>query len=283
MVAFHDLANAFPLIQGEEFGELVADIKEHGLHQPLVMHEGKILDGRNRYRACQELGIPHTEKTYTGDDPAAYVWSVNAVRRQLTAAQRALAATKLVTARQGGARPGAGRKPKSGEAKQGPAKDVDTGTTLADAAGMAGVARSTVAKAKRVVVQAVPEVVEAVESGEMSLATAERISGLSEQEQMEIMEAPAADRAKATPRAQRTRNLRLLKEEGSADPRTVMVRQMEHLTGGEAGARADFWEENSGEIAKLDPDPLAAFLKDLKAQRRALSRIITVIEMAQKP
>ena len=56
-VGFHPIANLFPLMEGPEFYALVADIKANGLHHLVVVFKGAILDGRNRYRACQEAGI----------------------------------------------------------------------------------------------------------------------------------------------------------------------------------------------------------------------------------
>ena len=50
---FHPLANLFPLIEGDAFTDLVDDIEARGLEDPIVLHQGMILDGRNRFRACR--------------------------------------------------------------------------------------------------------------------------------------------------------------------------------------------------------------------------------------
>jgi hypothetical protein len=87
----HPLANRFPLIAGEEFDQLVEDIRHNGQREPIVLFEGKILDGRNRYRACLEAGV--TPQTRAFDpakegSPEAFVISVNLKRRHLTGKQR---------------------------------------------------------------------------------------------------------------------------------------------------------------------------------------------------
>ena len=95
---FHAAAMFFPLMTGEEFERFKADINAHGLRVPVQLWQGKIIDGRNRYRACQELGVDvRTEELVdlVGKDPTAYVLTVNLHRRHLSASQRAIALSWL--------------------------------------------------------------------------------------------------------------------------------------------------------------------------------------------
>ena len=54
----HPLADLFPLIGGAASEELTADIRQHGVREPVVLYEGKILDGRNRWRAARKARVP---------------------------------------------------------------------------------------------------------------------------------------------------------------------------------------------------------------------------------
>jgi ParB-like nuclease family protein len=96
---FHPLAGIFPLMEGAEFDELVADIKAHGLREPIVLYEGLILDGRNRYRACIKAGVePSFVPRVLNDDPAGYVISANIRRRHLTPEDKIKHLAQLVAA-----------------------------------------------------------------------------------------------------------------------------------------------------------------------------------------
>jgi len=90
----HPFAHKFPLIEGDEFEELVHDIKEHGLREPVLLSSnGQVLiDGRNRYRACEAAGstprFKRLESHYTEPQILALILSLNVERRHLNAGQR---------------------------------------------------------------------------------------------------------------------------------------------------------------------------------------------------
>ncbi len=85
---FHPIANIFPMLSADELADLAADIKAHGLLAPVVIFEGKILDGRNRFKACGMAGVEPRFEHFSGGDPLAFVVSVNLRRRHLTREQR---------------------------------------------------------------------------------------------------------------------------------------------------------------------------------------------------
>jgi hypothetical protein len=97
---FHELANEYPLIEGDEFDNLVEDIRKHGIFEPIVLFEGKILDGRDRYRAGKEAGHSFTARDFKdlllSIDPEEFVSSKNDHRRNLdTKQKRALIERKI--------------------------------------------------------------------------------------------------------------------------------------------------------------------------------------------
>jgi hypothetical protein len=89
--SFHPISNMFPLLEGGEFAALVEDIRAHGLQQEIILYEGQILDGRNRYRACLQTGVePRFREMLFGSyaDAVAYAIGANIHRRHLTAEER---------------------------------------------------------------------------------------------------------------------------------------------------------------------------------------------------
>ena len=104
----HPLADAFPMMPDEEIEALAEDIFANGLHLPITLYEGKILDGRNRYAALKKDGMEEVDLTDAFRDfdknknPSHFVLSMNGNRRSMSKSQKAMAGAKLVETRWGG-------------------------------------------------------------------------------------------------------------------------------------------------------------------------------------
>jgi hypothetical protein len=88
----HPVCDLFPLIEGDDFLALCGDIQEHGLVNPIVIHEGQIVDGRNRFLACEDMGVKprfiEWRVLYRGSMTVTrWIWSINVARRHLTIEQ----------------------------------------------------------------------------------------------------------------------------------------------------------------------------------------------------
>ena len=173
-IEFHPLANIFPLLDGDEFQSLADDIREHGLRESIWLYDGQILDGRNRYRACAIAGVDADFRQYNGDDPLAFVISLNLKRRHLNESQRAMVAAKIANAEHGGDR-------RSDQAANLPL------VSQSGAAEMLNVSERSVRSARTVQETGTPELIDAVERGNVAVSAAADIATQSEDEQREIV------------------------------------------------------------------------------------------------
>jgi len=185
---FHEIADTFPLLEGKEFDSLCRDIASNGLLEPIWTYQGKILDGRNRYRACVAVGIEPRFREYNGNNPLGFVISLNLERRHLNESQRAVIASKLANMR-----PGRSKHDK---------EKVPIGTfpiSLEQAAELLNVGRMTVARVKAVE-RAAPQLVEKIERGEMTAYEAEKAVKQKQREQQRAELARTAERVKPSDR-----------------------------------------------------------------------------------
>lgn len=93
---WHQAACIFPMLPDSELQELANDIRKHGLRDPVVLFQGLVLDGRNRWAACEIAGVKPKTRDFTGSpqDALAFVWSSNVHRRHLNSSQAAIALAK---------------------------------------------------------------------------------------------------------------------------------------------------------------------------------------------
>lgn len=193
----HELSLAFPDMALDQYRRLADDIKAHGLHHPIVLFDGAILDGRHRYRACVEVGVEPRFTTFDGTDPVAYVTSENAARRHLTPSQIAYAVAAM--------KPYEQRKARERQIAAGTANvtgksvsiESDKGRTAEKLAMKARVGVSSVSRAIKVREHGTPELNAAVAAGEIALNQAEKIVQLNPAAQRKVVEAPKQQRGDA--------------------------------------------------------------------------------------
>jgi len=159
-----------------EAQELAADIKAKGLLNPIITFHGQILDGRNRYQACQEMGITPEFLEYSGNDPLGDVISWNLTRRHLNEVQRASVAAKLANMPLGGA-----------IYRSANLQTENKPLSQTQAAEMLNVSPRSVATAKKIQATGDESLVAKVDKGEVSLNVAQDIAELPKEQQKEIV------------------------------------------------------------------------------------------------
>jgi len=204
-MTFHEAAELFPLLEGEEFEEFKEDLRKNGQREPVALLDGLVLDGRNRCRACLALGMaPRTRELPPYTDPVAYVLSVNLHRRHLEKGQRGMCSArakalreKLVAQARARQREAAARAGKaSGSSRRGetnvpaPVPERSSGDVRDEIGKLFGVSGRSVDLTTKVLNKAEPEVIKAVEEGRLGVSVAAVIADLPPEAQRREAAAP---------------------------------------------------------------------------------------------
>jgi hypothetical protein len=196
----HPYAELFPPMSPPEFERLCGDISQHGLQEEIVLHEGQVLEGRHRYLACLAKGVPPRFRPYAGEcgSALAFVVAKNLHRRHLTESQRALLAARLMPLFEEEARQRQraalkqGREFPVAENSLRREKHPESGRSDAKAAEWMKVSDFSVRAANRVQKQGVPQLLDALAAGKISVSAASRIAGLPAEQQQAVVAAIAS-------------------------------------------------------------------------------------------
>jgi len=174
----HPIADWLPMMSEAALSDMVEDIKSNGLLHPIVLYEGKILDGRNRYRACQLAEVEPVTVTPEIEDPVSFVESCNLRRRDLTTGQRAMFGANKVEHYEDEAKKR--QKLSKGRGKKGKetVPDLNKGQSRDAAGATVGVSGRTIDKATTVLRTGDEELIGLVKSGEMDVTKAANVAAL---------------------------------------------------------------------------------------------------------
>lgn len=258
---FHPISEVFPMLNETELLELAEDIKANGLREPIWLYDKQVLDGRNRFLACQRAKIKPRFRNYDGPDPIGFVVSLNIHRRHLSDAQKGYAAAKIANLRKG--------------QKKADAPTGASALTQSEAAKAVGTSRRNVQRASKLLENGSPELNAAVERGEVSMAKAASVVDLPKSEQLAAATAPApepefkiedfeADEEQALAAAEKERAEVIDKVMSSDDRLQTYKEEVERLTGLLAvmTQSRDHYQRQAGEA-----------VRQLKAAQRKLARL----------
>lgn len=167
---FHEYSYLLPDMSESEYAAFRRDVAARGLEEEIVLYEGKILDGRHRFRACKETGVKPRFREFDGPDPVAFVLSANLHRRHLDESQRAMIAARLATMKQG--------------ARTDLAQNCAKSQT--EAAKALNVSRRSVQQAK-IVLGATPELINEVVAGKLPVSLAAELAVLPRHKQRMVV------------------------------------------------------------------------------------------------
>jgi len=163
----NEFKKLIPPLSGDEFRQLEENILNEGIREKIVLWQGVIIDGHNRYEIAQKHGLEFEtiEKSFSDRD-AVKIWIIKNQfgRRNISAYDRSRLALELEPLIAGKAKENQGARTDLTSVRN--LTNVDTKKELAT---LAGVSHDTIAKVKVIEQKAAPEIKEKLSTGEVSI------------------------------------------------------------------------------------------------------------------
>ena len=182
-----------PPLSNEKHQQLEANIIADGCRDPLVLWNGTLIDGHNRYEICTRLNIPF--QTFDMDfasenDVKIWIITNQLGRRNITSFTRAELALQLKPALVEQARENlktstGGTNPQPLQNSANPVNPIDTRQELAKTA---NVSHDTITKTEKILSNGIPELVSLARSGEISINATHQAAQLTEEKQQAIVD-----------------------------------------------------------------------------------------------
>lgn len=261
----HEFADVFPMLSDAELKELADDIKAHGLRHPILTFEGKILDGRNRFAACERAGVEPDFETFYGtrDEALHCVVSENLVRRHLDTSQREMVAGRIANLKVGR-----------------PEINAPIGAvSQTDAAALLNVSRRGVQRAVVVIQKGTKELQSAVDSGALSVSAAAEIATVPAARQKEIVAKGEAEILRASREIKKERarvrvETRAEKQKEAVEKRHPLRGESYRLIVSQVEKLAEHLDGEKVDAIITDPPYPAEFLPTLSALSELAARVL---------
>lgn len=167
----HDVIFIMPKMREKEYEDLKSDISKNGLQVPILRFQGKVVDGRHRLQACIELGIKpiFSELPDSANDSLmSIIGSHNLQRRNISDELKAITGAKISNSCLGTNQHTAGAVSQKQIAQE------------------LNISVDSIQRAKKVLNQGIPELIEALESGKIDISNAAKIAQLAKHEQSQL-------------------------------------------------------------------------------------------------
>jgi len=208
----HEYAEYLPPMPDVDYERLKKSIQMLGYQKnnPIIIYKGKILDGRNRYRACIELNVMPTLDIFNGHQDMAIeiVKACNMSRRDLSADEKTIIEEKLNELKINKTWQGYGVNRKHGKESILEKKGRETALAVSytentdntekpksikETAKSAGVSKQKIDDYRYIRNNGVPKLLELAENHDVTIEVGNYIAHLSCMEQDEVVELPPSE------------------------------------------------------------------------------------------